>query len=140
MIRFSRDEDYSIILINELAKHYNKRLVPLSEVAKDYVISLYYLRNLANRLIHAGIIKAVEGKKGGYFLQKDPKKITIGEVLQVFSREPITACCSNWNDRSNCQRNDNYCDTITEWRKINERFIQKLSSLSLEEFLRHHSH
>ncbi len=140
MIRFSRDEDYSIILINELAKHYNKRLVPLSEIAKHYSISLYYLRNLANKLIHAGIIKAVEGKKGGYFLQKDPKEITIGEVLQVFSREPLIACCSNWNDRKKCQRNDNYCDTITEWRKINERFIEKLSSLSLEEFLRHHAH
>lgn len=138
MIRFSRDEDYSIILINELAKHYNKRLVPLSEVAKDYSISLYYLRNLANKLVHGGIIKAVEGKKGGYFLQKDPKKMTVGEVLKVFFHEPLTACCSNWKNRSKCERNDNYCDTITEWRKVNEKFMQKLSLLSLDAFLRHH--
>ena len=86
MIRLSRREDYAVILVNKLATEYNKRLVPLSEIAKEYNISLLFLRNLANELRSAGLIKAVEGKLGGYYLSKDAKKIKMGDILEVFSK------------------------------------------------------
>jgi Rrf2 family protein len=133
MIRFSRDEDYSIILINHLSKNYKMRLVPLSEVARKYKISIYYLRNLANILMHAKIIGAVEGKKGGYFLVKNPKRLKIGEVVAIFSKKPAVACCN----KHLCDKRD-FCETVNEWRKLNENVFKQITSLSFNDFMQYH--
>ena len=132
MIRFSRDEDYSIILINHLSKNYKLRLVPLSEVARKYRISIYYLRNLANVLVHAKIIGAVEGKNGGYFLVKNPKKLKIGEVVNTFSKRPASTCCN----KNTCDRRD-FCDTVNEWRRLNENVFEQIASLSFSDFMQY---
>lgn len=130
MIRFSRDEDYSIILINHLAKNYKKRLVPLSEVARKYKISIYYLRNLANVLVHAKLIGAVEGKSGGYYLLKSPKRLKLGEIVALFSKKPALICCS----KNICDKKE-FCETISDWRKLNEDVFRTISSLSFMEFM-----
>lgn len=134
MIRFSKSEDYSFILIHSLAKEHKKRLVPLSEVAKKHTISLLFLRNLANKLRKAEIVGAVEGKKGGYFLQKDPSEIKVGEILAIFSPHPILPCCSIGNKQGNCDK-EAFCDPGRIWRKLNQDFLEKISAMSLLEFV-----
>jgi len=94
MIRLSRREDYAVILMNALVSAYGKRLVPLSEVAKEFELSLLFLRNVASDLRSVHVISAVEGKKGGYTLSKDPKDLTMGDVLRVFAKNDILTCCS----------------------------------------------
>lgn len=138
MIRFSRREDYAIILINKLAQNYKKRLVPLSEISKEYTISLLFLRNLALELKNAGIIKAVEGKNGGYYLQQDPKVITVGEVLHVFPQKPLLECCPVGNTKHNtggsCPK-ESFCQTGFVWRKIHKEFLDKIYTLTITEFM-----
>ncbi len=136
MIKFSRREDYAVILVNKLAEEYNKRVVPLSEVAEEFNISLLFLRNLANDLRNAKIIKALEGKSGGYTLVKDPSKLKMGEVLSVFSNQ-LVACCPKNNDKKHarvCPKQE-FCITGNVWRKLNKEFLDKVYNLSLTEFI-----
>ena len=86
MIRLSRREDYAVMLVSALIDAYGKRLVPLSEVAKEYELSVLFLRNVAGELRDTEVIKAVEGKKGGYSLTKDPNDLTMGDVLRTFAK------------------------------------------------------
>lgn len=140
MVRFSRKEDYAVILINTLALHYNTNLVPLSDVAKEYNISLLFLRNLAMELRIAGIIKAVEGKNGGYFLVKHPSKVKMGDVLSVFSKRPMLECCFHLNGRSprqtKCSKEE-FCKPGFIWRKLNKEFLDKIYRMSITEFMRY---
>jgi Rrf2 family protein len=135
MIKFSRREDYAIILVNKLAKEYNKRLVPLSEIAGEYEISLFFLRNLANTLRSASIIQAVEGKTGGYSLTKAPEKIKMGEILQIFSKEEEMTCCSNTEEHKRICPQKKNCIAGNTWRQLNKEFIDKVYNLSLVEFI-----
>lgn len=137
MIRFSRSEDYAVILVHTLAKSYKKRIVPLSEIAKQYKISILFLRNLANTLVHAGVIKAVEGKNGGYFLQKNPKQLKVGEVITAFSHKQMLLCCPTGQMHAGKCPKESFCETKTIWRKLNEEFLSKISNLSLEEFMKY---
>jgi Rrf2 family protein len=137
MIRFSRSEDYAIVIVGTLARAYKKRLVPLSEIAEEYAISSLFLRNLANELRIAGIIKAVEGKNGGYYLLKDPRVIKMGEILSIFSKKQHLVCCSMKSSGSHkrvCPK-EQYCFAGNIWRQLNKEFIDKIYSLSLESFL-----
>ncbi len=138
MIRFSRSEDYALILVNYLAKEYGKKLVPLSKVAREYKISILFLRNLANILRHGGIVGAVEGKNGGYYLNKDPKKLKIGDILSLFPRDIMLECCSRGDATGTCDKVD-FCETGSIWRKLNQEFLDKVSRLSMEEFI-HYQH
>jgi len=139
MIKFSRREDYAIILVNKLAKEYNKRLVPLSEIAAEYEISLFFLRNLANSLRTSGIIKAIEGKTGGYALTKAPENIKMGEILQIFSKEEEMTCCSDTEEHKRTCPQKKSCIAGNTWRQLNKEFIDKVYNLSLIEFINYSS-
>ena len=134
MIRFSRKEDYAVILINKLVQNYKKRLVPLSEIAKEYNISVLFLRNLALELRNVGIVKAIGGQNGGYFLQKDPTKLKIGEILSLFSKKPMLECCSVGKGKPHCPK-EKVCDPGFAWRRINKEFLDKIYNLSFNEFI-----
>lgn len=138
MIRFSRREDYAIILINKLVESYNQRLVPLSEIAREFKISLLFLRNLALELNHAGIIKAVEGKNGGYYLFKHPSKLKVGEILSLFSKKPILECCGLGKGKTKCNK-ENFCEPGFIWRKLNKEFLDKVYNLSFLEFINYNN-
>ena len=135
MIKFSRKEDYAIILVNKLAAEYNKRLVSLTEIAQEYDISLFFLRNLASELRNTGLRTATEGKSGGYSLTKDPRKIKMGEILSIFSHpEQITCCSENDKHKRTCPQQKN-CIAGNTWRQLNKEFIDKVYSLTLTEFI-----
>lgn len=137
MIRFSRSEDYAIVIVGTLAKEYKKRLVPLSVIAKEYAISILFLRSLANELRDAGVIKAVEGKNGGYYLTKEPSKVKMGEILAIFSNKQHLICCpvdKKMNTHRVCPK-EKYCVAGNVWRQLNKEFIDKVYNLSLSEFL-----
>lgn len=134
MLRFSKREDYAVILLSKLTKNYGKKLIPLSEVAREYKISVLFLRNLANELRNADIIKAIEGKNGGYFLQKDPKTLKMGEILQIFSKTPLLECCSFDQKHKNACKKTSICDPGFIWRRLNKEFLENIYNLSLLEF------
>jgi len=130
MYRFSKKEDYAFILIAKLTQNYKKRLISLSEIAKEYNISPLFLRNLANNLRNNKIIGAIEGAKGGYFLLKNPKKIKVGEILNSLSSKALFECCSS----RTCPR-EKICPAGFSWRKINKEFLDKIYNLSFTEFI-----
>ena len=139
MIRLSRREDYAVILVSALIDAYGKRLVPLSEVAKEYELSVLFLRNVAGELRDTEVIKAVEGKKGGYSLTKDPNDLTMGDVLRTFAKEDVLTCCSlegAADHKRVCPQKDR-CVAGNVWRKLNKELMDKVYNLSLKEFLHH---
>ena len=137
MIRFSRREDYAVMLVHKLAVEYKKRLVPLSEIAEEYEISLLFLRNLAGELRKAGLIKAVEGKSGGYYLTRNPRKILLGDILSVFAKNRLLECCPA-TVKNNYQRvcpKKGHCVTGNVWRTVNREFLDKVYNMSLIDFI-----
>lgn len=132
MIRFSKREDYAVILVDTLAQNFDKRFVPLSEVARRYRISLLFLRNIALDLRRAGLITAIEGKKGGYKLTKHPRDIRLGEVMKAFVKEqPLFSCCQNTTD-GKCSISS--CPHGFSLRRLSNEFMEKIANLSLAEF------
>lgn len=146
MVRFSKKEDYAIILVTTLAGKYDKGLVSLSEIAKSYNLSLLFLRNVANDLKRHGVIRAEEGKYGGYQLVKNPKTLKVGEILKSFSTEPLLACCQSFSDTKISEKNSEihavgkcpqqgFCRAGYVWRKLNREFLERISNLSIIEFM-----
>lgn len=135
MLKLSKKEDYAFILLNILEQNYKKETVSLSSISKKYKIPLLFLRNIAGELRKKGIIKAHEGKTGGYFLDRDPKKIIVGDILNVFSQKQILDCIKLKKIKK-CPSED-FCKPKIIWRKLNQEFIDKIYNLSLDEFFKY---
>lgn len=131
MRRFSKREDYAVILVDSLALHFEKRLVALSEVAAEYKLSVLLLRNVAQDLRRAGLITAVEGRGGGYKLTRHPEKIQIGEIIRAFSTDPLYMCCQNTTD-GKCSASA--CPHGFSLNRLNNMFLEKVANMTLAEF------
>ena len=74
---------YSLSALLEMARHYGGGLLQVKDIAGRHNISQQYLEQLLNRLIHAGLVRAVRGKNGGYALAHPPAQMTLLTLLEA---------------------------------------------------------
>lgn len=129
-MKLTKKEDYTFFVISMLARNYQIRLIPLSEIAEKYHISVFFLKQLVRPLVKAKIIKSKEGIGGGYALAKPPADITMYEVFYALNTLPkLTACCSS-GKRNKCER-ASFCRPSTVWGKINKSLINELEKTKI---------
>lgn len=100
--------DYALKAILDLSLHYNKGLVRIQEIAKRQDIPIKYLEQILLALKGAGYLSSQRGAKGGYYLAKNPKNITLGEIIRLMEGpiSPITcvskSCFKRCNEETKC--------------------------------------
>lgn len=66
-----------------LAKHFGKGPMALKDIAREKKLPYKFLEQIVTPLRKAGLLGAKEGKGGGYFLEKDPKEISVAEIVEI---------------------------------------------------------
>ena len=88
-MKLSTRARYGVRLMLALAKNYGKEPVYLKDIAKQEDISEKYLSLLIMPLRRIGLVNSVRGAYGGYNLARDPKEITLKEIVVVLEGD----CC-----------------------------------------------
>jgi Rrf2 family iron-sulfur cluster assembly transcriptional regulator len=71
----------------DIASHsMNGQLVPVPEIAKRQHLSVSRIELLLRPLRESGLVTAVKGRTGGYQLSKDPRVITIKDIVLAMNR------------------------------------------------------
>lgn len=78
--------DYAIRLMICLARHGYGRVVTVGEIAKQIGVSPNYLKKAALNLRQNKLIRSEQGQFGGFALAKDPKDVTLYEVIATSER------------------------------------------------------
>lgn len=73
--------DYAIRFVLYLAEQGHTQPVPGSDIAAAMGISPGYIRKVAQYLRRAGIVGAGQGFGGGFFLIRDPRTLSLYEVM-----------------------------------------------------------
>ena len=101
--------DYALILIGALKPTFRSGdFVPLKLIARQYRLPYAYAEKLASSLKRAGLLEAQIGKSGGYRLTRDPKKITLQSIVNVFQIKPIVRCMISFNPRTERAEQSSY--------------------------------
>ena len=76
---------YALEAVADIA--YNGRVNPVQsrDITKRQGIPQRYLEQVMQQLVRTGILKGVRGPKGGYFLAKERRRITVGEIVRVIN-------------------------------------------------------
>jgi len=73
--------DYGAHAVIELARRYGQGPVQCAEIAASQKIPEAYLDQLLSGLRRVGIIHSVRGPHGGHELARDPRQLTLGDVV-----------------------------------------------------------
>ncbi len=82
-MKISAESDYACRALLELALNWpGRKLVQISVIAKKQNIPIKYLEQILLELKNIGMVESARGKQGGYRLVKEPRKISLGEVMR----------------------------------------------------------
>jgi Rrf2 family cysteine metabolism transcriptional repressor len=96
-MKVSYKGDYALKTILHLAlNHQSGSVVPLADIAAANDIPQKFLEQIMLVLKGAGFVESKRGLGGGFMLKKDPKEITVGDIVRIIdgATEPI-ACAKN---------------------------------------------
>jgi Rrf2 family cysteine metabolism transcriptional repressor len=82
---------YGLTVMTELAANFGEGPISLKVIAEKHNLSGHYLEQLIAPLRNASLVKSVRGAYGGYILSREPKNITVGDVIRVLEGpiEPV---------------------------------------------------
>ena len=108
---------YAIRATFELAKKSGHGPVKISEIAEAQAIPARFLEVILNQLRQAGFVQSRRGAEGGYFLARQPDKITVGEIIQFIEGPIVPIACMTDKDGSRCSLHGS-CVFMGMWQRV----------------------
>lgn len=129
-MKFTAKEQYGLRAMAELARHYGRGPVSLSEVAEAQGLPLPYLEQVFAPLRDAGLVRSTRGAHGGYELARAPEAITAGDIIRALEGSILPITCVDDCDTSFCEREET-CATRSVWVQVRDRLVETLDSITL---------
>lgn len=130
-MKLSTRSHYGLRAMAELARSHGSGPLSLTEIAEAEQLSLAYLEQLIALLRRAGLVTATRGVRGGYQLARDPKLITVGDIVRVLEGPLAPVECASEEGGSSCCDRETECSTREVWVRMRESIAQVLDSTSL---------
>ena len=129
--------DYALKALFQLALHYGDEeggLMSINEIARLGDMPVNFLEQILLTLSKGGFVKSKRGIKGGFFLAKTAKDITVGEVVRFIEGplEPI-ACITDEHYKG-CKDIDK-CIFRDVWKDVGHAISVVLDTLTFEELV-----
>jgi Rrf2 family iron-sulfur cluster assembly transcriptional regulator len=126
-MRLTTKGRYAVTAMLDLAIHYEKGAVTLSDIAARQGISLSYLEQLFARLRRKGLVKSTRGPGGGYRLATEPENIHVAEIVSAINENVDATRCGG---EKNCSKDDR-CLTHYLWEDLSTRIHDFLNQITL---------
>ena len=131
-MKLSSKARYGLRAMCYMAENYNKGSLSLTLISQSIGVSEKYLEQLLSSLRKAQLVGATRGVNGGYFLEKAPTDISVGEILRVLEDGLVIVDCLTGNCSNLCGHTSKCdCNTYDVWNKLYMAINGCLDSMSL---------
>ena len=130
MLRLSKKADYALIAMKHLAQRQDAVSSSAREIAGAYDIPIELLAKILQKLVRTGLLRSLQGTRGGYVLSKPSTTITVGDIIQAIDGPFTVTACST--ERNTCEQYGKCSIRDPLWR-IKERIVAALGTVSLAE-------
>ena len=132
-MKLSTRSRYGTRILIELAMNRDKGPVQISEISSRQKISVKYCEQLIRPLKQDELVISVRGPKGGHILNKNPNKITLGEVVRLFEgQSDLVHCVSSPED---CARASD-CQVRLVWQEATRALYESLDKTTIADLLK----
>ncbi len=87
MISITTKSPYALRALAELARSGGAGPVPIGELARRRNVPVQFLEQLFATLRRAGVLRSQRGVKGGYSFARDPRELTVLEIVELLEGE-----------------------------------------------------
>ena len=132
-MRLSTKSRYGVRAIFDIAYHSEGLKTQVKNISRRQGISPRYLEQIFQKLKKAGILGSKRGPSGGYFLNKKPEEITLGEIIRITEGSIDPVLCINPEDSSQpCERSGE-CVTRIIWNEAGNRLKEYFDSVTIKD-------
>lgn len=136
MLSLTRKTDYALVALTCLA-----RLAPQKasarQISERFQVPLPMLMNILKDLMNRGLISSTRGVNGGYCLTRDPREITLADIIEALEGPVKLAMCCNDDDHDEVLECDLHasCPTRGSIQKVHHLFRGFLEQVSLADLV-----
>ena len=129
---------YALKALIKLAENYGGESMNTAEIATSENIPKKFLEQILLDLKHAKFVNSKQGSKGGYYLLKNPKEISVADVYRIFDGAISLLPCVSLNFYEKCDdcNDEKTCTMRREFTKIREGARVVMSKTSIHSFLK----
>ncbi len=138
-MKLSTRSTYGMQALVELALASGRGPVSAALIAKRQELSVAYLEQLLHRLKRQGIVTSVRGPRGGYVLAKDPRRITMVDVVRVLDGNGFANGTHNSKNGRGTRVKATHSPRHAQWiaqavrRCVHERLTESLGAVTLQD-------
>ena len=130
-MKITREAEYAVRCVLYLSG-VKGRVVSRKEVSQAMMIPSQFLGKIVQRLSKAGLLEITQGAKGGYRLLKEPRKITLLEVVEAIMGEIFLNECIMRPE--GCFRSVG-CAVYKVWGKARDQLRETLAQATMADLL-----
>ncbi|MBQ8447662.1 MAG: Rrf2 family transcriptional regulator [Clostridia bacterium] len=132
-MKISTKGRYALRMLLDLAVNAQEGYIALRDVAERQNISKKYLEQIVPSLHKAEILVTTRGFQGGYKLAREPKDITVGEVLRLTEGNLAPVVCLE-TEKNSCKRAGE-CVTLHIWEGLQQVISDYLDGITLQDMI-----
>jgi len=132
-MRLSTQSRYGVRALFDIAYHSEGLETQVKDISRRQGISPRYLEQIFQKLKKSGILGSKRGPSGGYFLNKKPEEITIGEVIRITEGNIAPVLCIDPEDKSQPCGRSGECVTQVIWNEAGNRLKEYFDSITVKD-------
>ena len=128
MFSISARTEYACVAMLDLARHFEQDdPVRIREIAGRHGIPSRFLVQILLQLKAAGLVQSIRGAGGGYRLAREPREITLLDVMRVINAQPDKIA-------GNATNNSAVSEVLQgSWQHVSDAGTELLEALTLSE-------
>ncbi|MBL7016717.1 MAG: Rrf2 family transcriptional regulator [Kiritimatiellales bacterium] len=131
-MKMSTKGRYAVRILLSIARYQKNGPVPKKIIAAEEGISADYIEQIIVPLKNDGLCIGIRGVKGGFRLAKEPKDITVFDILSASEGVMKLVDC----DQMDCQgRDKNKCVTRPVWEGASQVLKEYFEQITLKDLL-----
>ncbi|MDE1920581.1 MAG: Rrf2 family transcriptional regulator [Candidatus Omnitrophica bacterium] len=124
-MKVSARMDYAVRALLELGLHWpDTQPLQLEGISRRAGVPQKFLIHILIDLKNLGAVNSIRGKKGGYVLGEDPRKINLAAIVRRLGG------IGSFEEEKRKKKNDS---VSLLWKEIDKSIIEKLEKISLED-------
>jgi len=129
---------YALKALTVLAKEYGQGPVLISDIAHRENIPHKFLELILLEMKNHGWLHSKKGKGGGYFLAREPRSISLGQVVRALDGPIAPLPCVSKTAYMRCRecRDERTCGIRIVMQEVRDATAKILDSTSLEDMLK----
>jgi len=132
MLRINRQTDYAVRTVLALSKKVKGKRVATAEISREMLIPPVLLQRIVAELASGRFILTQAGRDGGITLAREPKEITMLEVVEHFEGKLYLSDCVLNTDECPFEKK---CPVHCQWVRLKNMLRNEMAQITFQQLV-----